>query len=105
MSDDLVRRIADAVLYEGYILWPYRRSALKNRRRWTFGGVYPRAHARVHPDDAWTMRAECLLEGHRSAAPEDVEQARGGRVQVIARCIKRWHGDPAAGTQRITDAP
>lgn len=39
MSD--VRAIADAVLYEGYVLWPYRRSAMKNRQRWTFGGVYP----------------------------------------------------------------
>ena len=42
--DDLLaqaRQIADAVLYEGYLLWPYRRSATKNQRRWTFGGVYP----------------------------------------------------------------
>ena len=38
---DPARAIADAVLYEGYVLWPYRRSALKNRQRWTFGGVYP----------------------------------------------------------------
>ena len=30
---DPVRQIADAVLYEGYILWPYRRSATKNRQR------------------------------------------------------------------------
>jgi hypothetical protein len=60
---DAVRRIADAVLYEGYLLWPYRRSALKNQRRWTFGGVYPRAHSDAHPDDRWVMRTECLLEG------------------------------------------
>ncbi len=31
---DPVRAIADAVLYEGYVLWPYRASALKNQRRW-----------------------------------------------------------------------
>jgi hypothetical protein len=60
---DPVRALADAVLYEGYVLWPYRRSALKNQRRWTFGGVYPRAHSAAHPDDRWTMRTECLLEG------------------------------------------
>ena len=40
-----MRAIADAVLYEGYVLWPYRRSAMKNQRRWTFGGVYPRGHS------------------------------------------------------------
>ena len=60
---DPVRAIADAVLYEGYLLWPYRRSATKNQRRWTFGGVYPRAHSERHPDDRSVMRTECLLEG------------------------------------------
>lgn len=60
---DQVRQIADAILYEGYILWPYRRSALKNQQRWTFGGVYPQAWAAAHPDDASLMRTDCLLEG------------------------------------------
>jgi|tagenome__1003787_1003787.scaffolds.fasta_scaffold20980624_5 hypothetical protein len=60
---DPLRAIADAVLYEGYLLWPYRRSALKNQRRWTFGGVYPRAHAERHPDDPWRMRTEVVLDG------------------------------------------
>jgi hypothetical protein len=58
---DAVRQIADAVLYEGYVLWPYRRSALKNRQRWTFGGVYPRDHSEGREDDPWRMRVECLL--------------------------------------------
>jgi hypothetical protein len=73
---DPVRAIADAVLYEGYMLWPYRRSATKNQRRWTFGGIYPRAHSELHPDDAWTMRTECLLEG-----------GAGARVQVAVRFL------------------
>ena len=60
---DAVRRLTDAVLYEGYVLWPYRRSALKNRKRWTFGGVYPRAWSERHPDDPWRLRAEVLVEG------------------------------------------
>jgi hypothetical protein len=62
---DPIRAIADAVLYEGYVLWPYRRSALKNAQRWTFGGVYPRAHAaaRAAGDDPWTMQTQCLVEG------------------------------------------
>jgi hydrogenase maturation protease len=66
---DPVRRIADAVLYEGYLLWPYRRSALKNQRRWTFGGVFPEAHSRAHPDDASLMRTQVVLEGD----PGDVD--------------------------------
>jgi hypothetical protein len=55
---DPIRAIADAVLYEGYALWPYTRSALKNQRRWTFGGVYPPAHTAAHPDDPCLMRAQ-----------------------------------------------
>ena len=69
---DPVRAIADAVLYEGYVLWPYRRSALKNAQRWTFGGVYPRAHseARAAGDDPWTMQTQCLVEGSAAAEIE-----------------------------------
>jgi hypothetical protein len=64
---DQVKLIADAVLYEGYILWPYRRSALKNAKRWTFGGVYPRAYSESgHPDDAWRMQTQCLAVGDGS---------------------------------------
>lgn len=65
---DEVRQIADAVLYEGYLLWPYRRSALKNQKRWTFGGVYPAPYSRARgEDDPWTMRTECLAEGEADA--------------------------------------
>jgi hydrogenase maturation protease len=60
---DEVRRIADAVLYEGYVLWPYRRSAMKNQQRWTFGGVFPEAYSAQRKDDPAEMRSECLLEG------------------------------------------
>jgi hypothetical protein len=60
---DPVRQIADAVLYEGYILWPYRRSAMKNAQRWTFGGVYPRDWNASHSDDRWQMQAQVLVMG------------------------------------------
>src|SRR6059058_4834251 len=61
---DRVRQIADAVLYEGYILWSYRRSAMKNAQRWTFGGVYPRAWSEAgHPDDRSLMQAQVLVVG------------------------------------------
>ena len=84
---DPVRAIADAVLYEGYVLWPYRRSALKNQRRWTFGGVYPPAHAAAHPDDPATMRAQVLLEARRRGRRRRALPARrpppgGGRRAV-----------------------
>ncbi len=41
MSLDDAARIARAVLYEGYLLYPYRLSAAKNQQRWTFGVLVP----------------------------------------------------------------
>ena len=45
MNRELVSKVADAVLYEGYMLYPYRPSAIKNRQRWSFGILYPPAYA------------------------------------------------------------
>jgi hypothetical protein len=78
---DPVRQIADTVLYEGYILWPYTRSAMKNRQRWTFGGVYPKAHSEGREDDPWTMQTECLVEAEGEARVE----VRVRFLQVVER--------------------
>jgi hypothetical protein len=59
---DAVRRIADAVLYEGYILYPYRASAQKNRSRWQFGVVMAPGYAAVDPSESSFTRTECVLE-------------------------------------------
>jgi hypothetical protein len=67
-----VDRIADAVLYEGYILYPYRPS-VKNRQRWTFGGLYPPAWCAAHAaGDASENRTECLVSGGPGTAFEAV---------------------------------
>lgn len=64
MKLEQVKEIANAVLYEGYLLYPYRQSALKNRTRWTFGVVYPQEYSEVNGDtEPWTMHTECLVEG------------------------------------------
>ena len=57
-----VRRIADAVLYEGYILYPYRASAQKNRSRWQFGVLMPPAYTAADPYERSMTRAECVFE-------------------------------------------
>jgi hydrogenase maturation protease len=70
MNRAVVDRIASALLYEGYILYPYRPS-VKNRQRWTFGGLYPRAWCEAQEGaDAWTMQTECLVVGSREARLE-----------------------------------
>jgi hypothetical protein len=68
---DAVKKIAEAVLYEGYMLWPYRWSATKNQQRWTFGGVYPRAYSEATgEDDPWIMQTQCLVSGDGESAIE-----------------------------------
>ncbi|KAB8191545.1 hypothetical protein FH608_030305 [Nonomuraea phyllanthi] len=73
---DPVRQIARAVLYEGYLLWPYRESALKNRHRWTIGGVHPEGYG-----SPWLMRTECLLE----AGPSDALDVCVRFLHVVTR--------------------
>src|SRR5689334_17524074 len=57
-----VDKIVNSVLYEGYMLYPYRRSSLKNRHRWNFGIVYPQG---LEPGQ---MKTECLIEGSENPA-------------------------------------
>jgi hypothetical protein len=68
MNTKLVEDIASAVLYEGYLLYPYRASSIKNRQRWNFGVLYPRAYAEQQSGaDAWQSQTECLVRGGAGA--------------------------------------
>ena len=68
MNLDQVEKIAEAVLYEGYMLYPYRASAVKNQQRWNFGVLCPRTYAESQKwSEAWLMQTECLLEGDHRA--------------------------------------
>jgi hypothetical protein len=96
LTVDEVARIADAVLYEGYLLWPYRKSALKNQRRWTFGGVYPARHSAAHPDDAAVMQTQCLVEGGADCRLEVCVRF----LHVVRRDVGRAAGD---GLERVEE--
>jgi hydrogenase maturation protease len=64
MNAALVDGIVKAVLYEGYMLYPYRPSSVKNQQRFNFGVVYPRAYSDAqNGTDAWTMQTQCLVQG------------------------------------------
>jgi hypothetical protein len=56
------RKIADAVLYEGYILYPYRPSAVKNQFRWQFGVIAPQTWSQGGGCEPWEMQTECLVQ-------------------------------------------
>jgi hypothetical protein len=71
---DPALRVADAVLYEGYLLYPYRASAAKNQVRWQFGVLVP---------PSWTEG------GEPSAHQAEVllEPADGAVLHVRVRCL------------------
>jgi hydrogenase maturation protease len=68
MNRSLVDNLVNAVLYEGYFLYPYRPS-VKNRQRWTFGGLYPESYCRAQGgSDASGNQTECLVQGGAETA-------------------------------------
>jgi hypothetical protein len=70
------RAVADAVLYEGYVLYPYRASARKNQIRWQFGVLAPRRWAEADGSERWANRTEVLVD------PGDTPM-----LQVRVRCL------------------
>jgi hypothetical protein len=61
------RLAADAVLYEGYLLYPYRSTAAKNQVRWQFGVLGPPGAAAAGTGEEAELAVSCLL---RTAAPD-----------------------------------
>jgi hypothetical protein len=59
---DQARKVADAVLYEGYLLYPYHQSAQKNQARFQFGVLMPPAYGSVDPTEPSASKTECLVE-------------------------------------------
>jgi len=59
---DRAREVADAVLYEGYLLYPYRASATKNQVRWQWGVLMPPAFADAGAGEHAWCRTELLAE-------------------------------------------
>ena len=62
----VARHVADAVLFEGYVLYPYRASAAKNRLRWQFGVLVPPAWTATAAEHD-VQRTELLMEPRRGA--------------------------------------
>jgi hypothetical protein len=69
MNFDGAEKIAAAILYEGYILYPYRPTAIKNRQRWNFGTLYPSVYAQAQrPQEPFRLVAECLAVADATAS-------------------------------------
>lgn len=83
MTFERARAIADAVLFEGYALYPYRVTALKNRYRWTFGVLSPKQWSDAGGCEASFLEAQVLA---RTATPR--LHARLRFLRVVRRTIE-----------------
>jgi hypothetical protein len=89
MNFDAVSAIASAVLYEGYILYPYGPNALKNRQRWTFGGVFPRDYVETTGGDPYQLPVQCLVLGGAGTKIEVCLRF----LQIVTRTVEAFDED------------
>lgn len=115
----LARAVADAVLYEGYLLYPYRASSAKNQARWQFGVLGPPGAAESGAGEQPDMAADCLLEPGPAARVDvhlrflhlqsrSAERADAGGftpVDELTVGASRWLSWDEATDQEITLGP
>ena len=78
----LARTVADAVLYEGYLLYPYRSSSRKNQVRWQFGVLGPPGAAAAGVGEEADFSVQCLVRPHAG------ENGAGGELDVHLRFLQ-----------------
>ncbi|HVP54437.1 MAG TPA: hypothetical protein VMU45_05515 [Candidatus Eisenbacteria bacterium] len=97
MSLAQVEQIAKALLYEGYMLYPYRPSSVKNQQRWNFGVLYPPAYCDARGgSDASAMRTECLVTG----TVRTMMEVRLRFLQLQLRSMRRFD-EPVVDPQSV----
>ena len=63
---ETIRKVADATLYEGYVLYPYRASSKKNHARWQFGVLMPPSYVAIDDSEREHCTTELLLDAKAS---------------------------------------
>ena len=90
MNLEIVEKIAKAVLYEGYMLYPYRPSSVKNQQRWNFGVFCPQSYSvEQKGSEAWTMQTECLVEGSSMTGLESAYGFCNWWQRSVAKLVSR----------------
>jgi hypothetical protein len=94
VNRELATKVADAVLYEGYMLYPYRASSIKNQQRWSFGILYPPAFEEVRQGtERSRMHSQCLLK------------LSGGAVVHVHLRFLQLCAQPMENRRRSSDSP
>lgn len=85
-SWDRARTVADAVLYEGYLLYPYRGTSSKNQSRWQFGVLGPPGAAEAGLGEDDTLAAQCLVDVDADGGLDDRPS-----ITVVVRFLHLQH--------------
>lgn len=85
---ETARAVADAVLYEGYVLYPYRASARKNQVRFQWGVLTPRTYSEADGSERWWLRAECLVEPRTRSTTSVFLNVRVRCLQTQRRAVE-----------------
>ncbi len=93
------RALADAVLYEGYVLYPYRATSPKNQVRFQWGVLMPADVVARDSSERDTLRTGVVVEGR---ARELTVQVRFLHVQ--RRAVQRATEDGFADAERLDTA-
>ena len=102
MNTKPVDAIAKAVLYEGYMLYPYRGSSVKNRQRFNFGVLYPKSYSEAQSGaDACSMQTECLVEGACLSSLE----VRVRFLKLVDRSVLELHTSQPDGRISFESVP
>jgi hypothetical protein len=105
VNRQLAEQVANAILYEGYMLYPYRSSAIKNQQLWTFGTLYPPEYSEVRAGtERSLMHSECLLQIDGDPQVRPTINIRLRFLQLVSgnECKEKsseFDIDPAAGSK------
>ena len=88
---DRARAVADAVLYEGYLLYPYRATSRKNQSRWQFGVLGPPGAADASMGEEDTLSAQVLVRS--SGVPT---------LSGVVRFLQLQHRDATGSDKWLT---
>ena len=96
MNLPLVDQIVEAVLYEGFILYPYRPTSKKNRQRFTFGRVYPQTYSAFQKGaEPSLMKTQCLV----------LSRSERTRLEVSARFLQVTSREILSLREPMVDLP
>jgi hydrogenase maturation protease len=100
MNTKPIDAIANALLYEGYMLYPYRPSSVKNRQRFNFGVLYPKRYSEETGSDPYSLQTEVLVEGVRTTALE----VRVRFLKLVDRVMQRQAQKPMENVTGPTES-